>query len=85
LLTEERHTSISNYTHRKYCEIGDVLGDGLTLSYQPPGQNPEIGDFSYWTLGGFFVAAKSLFSANATYTFEDAIGILVEFPDTLST
>jgi len=76
----------------KALTIGDVFANGTTQSFQPPappGIFDELGagegDFSFWTLGGLFVAATSLFSSNATYTFEAAIGTLLALPDTLST
>jgi hypothetical protein len=70
--------------------IGEVLTDGTTQSFQPPAP-PSFdefgigGDFSFWTLGGLFVAADSLISSNVTYKFEAAIGTLLALPDTLST
>ncbi|KAN0099206.1 hypothetical protein V8E51_012981 [Hyaloscypha variabilis] len=70
--------------------IGDVLNDGSTKSFQPLAPYdwyPFLGgdDFSFWTLGGLYVAASSLFSSNATYTFEGGIGFTLSIPDILST
>ncbi|RDL40421.1 uncharacterized protein BP5553_00400 [Venustampulla echinocandica] len=67
--------------------IGDILGNGTTQSFQPT--PPMIGvdgggDFSTWTLGGMYIAANSLFSANATYIFGGGNGIYMALPDTLS-
>ncbi|PQE06655.1 hypothetical protein CJF31_00009801 [Rutstroemia sp. NJR-2017a BVV2] len=68
--------------------LGDVLADGKVKSYQPVAwgvpRGDGYGETNYWTIGGIFLAARNLFSSNATYTNGGTIGIYPTFPDTLS-
>lgn len=65
---------------------GEILSAGQVQSFSPPPITGFIdggGDYDYWTLGGMFVAANSLFASNATYHINDAVQY-VTLPDTLS-
>lgn len=68
--------------------IGDILGSGTAESFQPDssgfGFNTDRADFSFWTLGGFYLAAFALFNSSAMYIF-DGSGTILQLPDTLST
>lgn len=71
--------------------LGDAVLNGSTRGFQPsifsvvdvPGID-SIGSLHHWTVGGLFIAAKGLFSANATYSNSGAIGWTLSLPDTLS-
>lgn len=67
--------------------IGDVLDSGMTQSFQPEsiGFKTDTSEYTFWTLGGLYLAAFALFNSSATYTYEGATGIILSLPDTLST
>lgn len=65
--------------------LGDILTNGRIQSFQPPNPRGEAtGDWSRYTLGGIFLAAKTLFASNATYEDAGGIGYTMTLPDTLS-
>ncbi|KAE8444208.1 hypothetical protein EG329_000805 [Mollisiaceae sp. DMI_Dod_QoI] len=68
--------------------LGNITSDARIKSFQPPGSNLVSidggSDFDRWTLGGLYLAASSLFQANATYSWIGALGNIMTLPDTLS-
>lgn len=69
-------------------ELGNITSDARIQSFQPAGDDAISidggSDYNRWTLGGLFLAASSLFKANATYQWAGAIGTMMTLPDTLS-
>ncbi|CZR51353.1 uncharacterized protein PAC_01228 [Phialocephala subalpina] len=68
--------------------LGNITAGATIESFQPPG-NKTISidggsDFDRWTLGGLYLAANSLFQANATYQWIGALGVQMNLLDTLS-
>lgn len=51
--------------------LGDLTNDATVQTFQPVSNSTfgidGGGDYTWWTLGGFYMAAQSLFNANATY------------------
>lgn len=63
---------------------GGISTGATVVSRQPPStlqDGDDQGDFSFWTLGGLYVAAKLLFTSNATYTWGGGIGVYLTLPD----
>lgn len=60
-----------------------VSSNATVVSRQPPSTlaTDGAGDYSYWTLGGLYLAAKLLFTSNVTYTWGGGIGIYLTLPD----
>lgn len=69
-------------------ELGNITSDATIQSLQPPTNNSISidggSDYDRYTLGGLFLAASSLFQANATYQWIGALGTMMTLPDTLS-
>ncbi|KUJ22926.1 uncharacterized protein LY89DRAFT_314228 [Mollisia scopiformis] len=69
-------------------ELGNITTDATIQSFQPAGNNSISidggSDYDRWTLGGLYLAATSLFQANATYQWIGALGNMLTLPDTLS-
>lgn len=74
--------------HNLTLELGNITQDARIKAFQPAGNSSGSidggGDYGRWTLGGLYLAATSLFQANATYQFIGALGTLLTLPDTLS-
>jgi hypothetical protein len=66
--------------------LGNLTTGATVQSFQPASNSSADGggDYTWWTLGGFYIAAQSLFNANATYYFGGGIGEQVTLGDTLS-
>ncbi|KAH8799720.1 hypothetical protein F5884DRAFT_115560 [Xylogone sp. PMI_703] len=67
--------------------LEDIVNNATVVSLQPPSTSFQVdgyGDYAHWTMGGLYLAIRSLFVSNATYTFGGAIGIYPTLPDTLS-
>lgn len=69
-------------------ELGNITEDARVKSFQPAGNNSVSidggSDFDRWTIGGMYLAASSLFSSNATYSWIGPLGNVLTLPDTLS-
>lgn len=69
--------------------LGDTSSNSSVVSLQPRDNDDswsvDHGDTHHlFTLGGLYLAAKILFSSNATYRWSGAIGNQVQLPDTMS-
>lgn len=61
-----------------------VSSSASVVSRQPTStleDGDNSGDYSHWTLGGLYLAAKLLFTSNATFTWGGGIGIYLTLPD----
>lgn len=68
--------------------LGDTSSSSV-VSLQPKGTRIEaavdIGNtYTYWTLGGLYLAADMMFSSNATYRYDGAVGRPISLPDSMS-
>jgi hypothetical protein len=63
--------------------LGNIMTDSTVESFQPGGIDDGWDD-TMWTIGGLYLAATTLFAANASYEWAGAHGNVMSLPDTLS-
>jgi hypothetical protein len=76
-------------TANKTLEVGDVMSQGAVIAFSSSAFTNDStidgGDpWDFWTSTGIFLAARNLFSSNATVTNAGGIGTIMSLPDTLS-